>query len=172
MKADHVICISENTRSDLLKIWDCDPSKVSVVHLGFDSFAARNKQVKALNKNISRDYILFVGARKGHKNFERLLEAYSSKKSLSDNFSLICFGGGSFCDDEEKKLKNLGIANKVIQMNGSDELLASLYQNADLFVYPSLYEGFGIPPLEAMSAGCPVAAARTSRYPRSMRFSG
>lgn len=164
-RADHVICISENTKSDLLRLWDINPDKVSVVHLGFDSFTAQSNQPMTSNNDRLKDYILFVGARKGHKNFERVLKAYSSKKALSANFSLICFGGGSFNLDEEKQLKNLGLTNKVIQMSGSDVLLANLYQNADLFIYPSLYEGFGIPPLEAMSAGCPVAAAKISCIP-------
>lgn len=166
MKADHVICISQNTRSDLLRIWDCDPGKVSVVHLGFDSF----KDVSSVEKENYQekqfgDYILFVGNRSGHKNFLNLLKAFGLSDELKRNFYLVCFGGGPFNDDEITLISKLGLDERVCQMEGDDLTLGSFYRGASLFVYPSLYEGFGIPPLEAMSVGCPVAAARISSIP-------
>ena len=163
-RADHVICISENTKVDLLRLWNIDPSKVSVVHLGFDSFDAADNEAFSFNIPMM-NYILFVGARNGHKNFERVLKAFSSSQVLSSNFKLLCFGGGPFSTGETKKIHGLGVSKKVTQLSGGDELLAKLYQNAELFIYPSIYEGFGIPPLEAMSAGCPVAASNISCIP-------
>ena len=166
MKADHVICISENTKSDLLKIWDCDPNKVSVVHLGFDSFLdmSSNKNDE-FTVSQSRDYILFVGSRLGHKNFGGLLEAFGCSGELTNDFDLVCFGGGPLNDDEMTLINKLGLHGHVRQVDGDDSTLGSLYRGASLFVYPSVYEGFGIPPLEAMSVGCPVACANSSSIP-------
>ena len=166
MRADHIICISENTRSDLLKIWDCDPKKVSVVHLGFDDFGNTPVLTKeTVWKNDLDNYILFVGSRSGHKNFSRLLKAFGLIDDLNKNFRLICFGGGSLNDDEIGLINRLGLRDRVIQVEGDDATLGQLYRDAALFVYPSIYEGFGIPPLEAMSAGCPVACSRSSSIP-------
>ena len=166
MKADHVICISENTRSDLLRIWDCDPNKVSVVHLGFDSFQGTSR-VKKENfaERQSGDYILFVGSRSGHKNFLNLLKAFGSADALNRDFNLVCFGGGPLNDDEIAVISKLGLHGHVCQVGGDDCTLGDLYRGASLFVYPSVYEGFGIPPLEAMSVGCPVACANSSSIP-------
>lgn len=166
MKADHVICISENTRSDLLKVWDCDPSKVSVVHLGFDSFQniSRVKKENYQERQFG-DYILFVGSRSGHKNFLNLLKAFGSANELNRDFNLVCFGGGPLNDDEISFISKLGLNGHVCQVGGDDCTLGDLYRGASLFVYPSVYEGFGIPPLEAMSVGCPVACANSSSIP-------
>ena len=71
----------------------------------------------------------------------------------------MTFGGGAFNNEEISKLKILGIVDDVIQINGSDEQLAMYYRNAACLVYPSLYEGFGLPPVEAMSLNCPVIAS-------------
>jgi glycosyltransferase involved in cell wall biosynthesis len=114
----------------------------------------------------SKPYLLYVGHRGGYKNFEGFLRAYASSLWLSDNFNVVCFGGGIFSRDEVALIKSLRLSmNHVIQVNGGDNKLASVYRDAALFVYPSLYEGFGIPPLEAMSLGCPVACSNTSSIP-------
>lgn len=166
MKADHVICISENTRSDLLKIWDCDPSKVSVVHLGFDSFQdiSRAKKENYQERQFG-DFILFVGSRSGHKNFSNLLKAFCIANELHRDFNLVCFGGGPFNDDEIGLIGKLGLREHVYQVGGDDSTLGDFYRGASLFVYPSVYEGFGIPPLEAMSLGCPVSCSKASSLP-------
>ncbi|MDY7029306.1 MAG: glycosyltransferase family 1 protein, partial [Spirochaetota bacterium] len=85
---------------------------------------------------------------------------------LLQNFSIICFGGGRPSSKETDLMAHLGLsANCVTYMNGRDPVLAGLYASAKAFVYPSLYEGFGIPPLEAMSFGCPVVCADTGSLP-------
>lgn len=166
MKADHVICISENTRSDLLKIWDCDPSKVSVVHLGFDSFQdiSRAKKENYQERQFG-DFILFVGSRSGHKNFSNLLKAFCIANELHRDVNLVCFGGGPFNHDEIGLIGKLGLRGHVYQVGGGDSSLGDFYRGASLFVYPSVYEGFGIPPLEAMSLGCPVSCSKASSLP-------
>jgi glycosyltransferase involved in cell wall biosynthesis len=161
-RADHLICNSENTRQDLIRLLDIDPEKTSVVHLGFSLTKMSNTTISKLG----RPYILHVGGRAGYKNFEALLKAYASKPTLMRDFDLVAFGAGGFTARERALLGELGIDNgRVKQIGGDDSVLAHLYKGAALFVYPSCYEGFGIPPLEAMSFDCPVACSNRSSIP-------
>ena len=161
-RADHVICISENTQKDLIQLLGIAPEKTTVVHLGF----ALTQTAPAALLLQNRPFILYVGSRGGYKNFERLLVAYTAHPELCDNFDLIVFGGGAFKPEELELIRRLRVPlTRVRQMSGDDGLLAALYSQAFMFVYPSVYEGFGIPPLEAMSFNCPVACSRTSSIP-------
>jgi len=169
-RADHVICISEHTRRDLLELYDVAPEKVSVTHLGYDAMVPliEDEPAAVARKRWcgeDRPYLLYVGSRAGYKNFARLLDAYASSPWLRANFMLLCFGGGPFADAERSVIASHGLQNLVRQTGGSDAALAGCYRHAALFVYPSLYEGFGIPPLEAMSLDCPVACSNTSSLP-------
>jgi glycosyltransferase involved in cell wall biosynthesis len=156
-RADHVICISETTRRDLLEISNISPDKVSVVHLGFYSPQTRGTPTEPL---IDSPYLLYVGIRSGYKNFQRLLEAYARSPALRGQYRLVCFGGGKFSNTEVRQRKKLGLAaDRLVWMGGSDKILMQLYRHAAAFVYPSLYEGFGIPPLEAMAHNCPVVCS-------------
>lgn len=153
-RADHIICVSENTRRDLLDIFDVPSSKVSVVHHGFDYQQAVDMPRKRL---VDEPYLLYVGIRSGYKNFSRLLEAYAATKSLHRNYRLVCFGGGEFTRSEVQHFKELGLPSRqLLWMGGGDNILTQLYQHAIALVFPSLYEGFGIPLLEAMAHNCPV----------------
>lgn len=161
-RADHVICISESTRHDLIRLFGVDERKTSVVHLGFALNTDAPLQPAKLASG--KPYLLYVGHRGGYKNFSRFCKAYSSSL-IKNYFDLVAFGGGGFSVAEVADLASLGIADRVHQVGGADELLASYYCGASVFVYPSLYEGFGIPPLEAMNFGCPVACSNTSSIP-------
>ncbi|MDP1666465.1 MAG: glycosyltransferase family 1 protein [Methylobacter sp.] len=160
-RADHVICISESTRRDLLELFDLPEDKVSVVYLGFDSL------LPTISETVQeKPYLLYVGHRSDYKNFEGFLRAYASSPWLRNNFNVVCFGSGIFSNAEKKLIDDLKLSdNQLRQMNGDDSDLANAYRGAALFVYPSLYEGFGIPPLEAMSLGCPVACSNNSSIP-------
>jgi glycosyltransferase involved in cell wall biosynthesis len=163
-RADHIICISEHTRRDLIEILDVPPDKTSVVHLGFSLTTAPQAEIK--NGTVFRPFILYVGSRAGHKNFSELLRAYADSLFLKNEFDMVCFGGGGFTVKENELINKLRIsAAKIHQVSGNDELLGYYYRSARAFVYPSLYEGFGIPPLEAMSFGCPIACSNTSSIP-------
>lgn len=166
-RADHVICISENTRRDLIDFFQIPSDKISVVYLGYDEFPIYSEVASALDRRVqSAPYLLYVGGRGGYKNFTGLLKAYASSNWLRNNVRLICFGGGRFESKELDLIKVLGLSeNHVMQIGGSDAQLAGYYRNATAFVYPSLYEGFGIPPLEAMSLNCPVICSNTSSIP-------
>lgn len=171
MAADSIICISENTRKDLLEHYaTVHPDKVSVTHLGFDALGdLPNDRSAATFKTgalgVDMPYILFVGHRAGYKNFAGLLQAYSNSPWLHQNFALLSFGGGAFTPAEQTLVASCPAPGHIRQLGGSDAMLASCYRHAALFVYPSLYEGFGIPPLEAMSMDCPVACSNTSSIP-------
>jgi glycosyltransferase involved in cell wall biosynthesis len=161
-RADHIICISENTRRDLIEILDVEPDRTSVVHLGF----ALTNGSAGIAAEPARPYLLYVGSRGGYKNFETLLRAYASVRELRTTYELLAFGGGAFNAKERALIAELGVSDgSVRQVAGDDVRLADLYRNASVFVYPSLYEGFGIPPLEAMSFDCPVACSNSSSIP-------
>lgn len=168
IRADHVICISESTRRDLLELFDLPEGKVSVVHLGFDRL-----QASASLKANGKPYIFYVGHRGAYKNFEGFLRAYASSLWLRNNFNVMCFGGGVFLEAEMRLFGELNLSSgQVLQRSGGDTELADGYRDAALFVYPSLYEGFGIPPLEAMSLGCPVACSHVSSIPEVVGDAG
>ncbi len=161
-KADHIICISENTRRDLIKILGVKYEKTSVIHHGFLS----QKSSFIDNKDLVKPFILFVGSRNGYKNFRNLLSVFASKPDLNKNYNLVAFGGRPFCKKEITLINELGLSKEnVIYKSGDDNILRGLYKRASLFVYPSLYEGFGLPPLEAMSCGCPVVCSNSSSMP-------
>lgn len=164
-RADKIICISESTRQDLLRIYEVDPSKVSVVHLGFKLFHKSPGPPVALTE-LHKPFLLFVGIRFGYKNFLGLLRAVSTSTRLLQDFEIVAFGGGKFSAQELQSIHSLGFrADQVKHIEGGDDKLACLYEAATAFIYPSLYEGFGLPPLEAMSLGCPVVASQVSSMP-------
>lgn len=170
-RADHIFCISESTRRDLLEIHDIPEDRISVTYLGYDALEASSLTAEELVGD--SPYLLHVGSRQGYKNFDGLLRAYAASSWLSTNFRLVCFGGGTFSATEKGFFAELGLADtQVVQMGGADDRLAALYCGAAAFVYPSMYEGFGIPPLEAMSLDCPVICSDTSSIPEVVGEAG
>lgn len=168
-RADHVICISENTRQDLVRLCNIDPARTSVVHLGY-SLTAEAKDDQ-LDSDGRRPSLLYVGHRGGYKNFSTLLQAYASSAVLKE-FDLIAFGGFPPQRDEQNEIDRLGIADRVQFESGSDQKLASRYRGATAFVYPSKYEGFGLSPLEAMGYGCPVVCSNAGAIPEVVGNAG
>jgi glycosyltransferase involved in cell wall biosynthesis len=160
--ADAILCVSQSSRQDLLHFYDVDEAKTHVVHHGFSPLEEdpATEPVEA-----GDPYLLYVGSRTDYKNFLLLLEAYA-RAGLAEDYRLVAVGGGPPSAAEESRITQLGVPGRVCLMpRATDRALAKLYRNAGLFVYPTLYEGFGFPPLEAMSLGCPVLANRTSSIP-------
>jgi glycosyltransferase involved in cell wall biosynthesis len=162
-RADHLICISEHTRRDLIAIHGVEPARTSVVTLGFSLQPGRAPDAARPH---AEPYILFVGQRGGYKAFDTLLDAYSAAPALQREFLLVAFGDAPFSARERVLMRELGIRpERVRHASGDDSRLAAHYRHASLFVYPSRYEGFGIPPLEAMSFDCPVVCSDAASLP-------
>jgi glycosyltransferase involved in cell wall biosynthesis len=157
LRADKIIAISENTKKDILRIYPEIPAeKIAVVYLG-TSYASQSLTVK------QGDYILFTGQRAGYKNFIAFTRAVAPLL-LKYNLRLICTGQ-EFYAVEKELFEELHIADRVQCKFVNDVELKALYAEALVFVFPSLYEGFGIPVLEAFAMESPVALANTSSLP-------
>ncbi len=159
-RAAHIVAISQNTADDLCDMYGISSDKVSVVHLGSSLGGLSPERMNAPDR-----YLLFVGKREGYKNFGMFLSSAVSSMERDRDLQIVCVGGGAFTSVELKMLHEYRMENRVIQVDVSDSQLAFLYGNAIAFVFPSLYEGFGIPLLEAMNCGCPVIASNTSSLP-------
>ncbi|HEY6643536.1 glycosyltransferase family 1 protein [Povalibacter sp.] len=164
-EADHILSISESTASDLVHLFGIPRSKISVTHLGYSEIFSAPAPLGEVSPH-ARPYILYVGNRWGYKNFDLALNAYASSLALRASFDLVMFGGPPLGTTEQQRITGLGLSlTNVVRLSGSDVELARAYRHARAFVYPSRYEGFGIPPLEAMAAGCPVVASDVSSIP-------
>ncbi len=158
-RADAVIAVSENTKKDLVSYYHYDPAKVFVIYEA--ASVPQNPGAKAV---IPEKYILYVGQRGGYKNFEGLLRAFAQSTYRNDVI-LVAYGGGNFSDGELRMIDELGLSENVRHITGDMQLMANLYAYAEAFIYPSQYEGFGIPILEAMHYGAPVLTADVSSMP-------
>jgi len=169
--AHHLICVSESTKSDLINIYNISEDKISVVHHGFELNEDNSEFDQKLV--IVKPYLLYVGNRDGYKNFQFLIKSISFSKKIMSDFNIIAFGGGEFDKKELAIFKQLGFNNhQIFQISGNDSVLNYLYSNATAFIYPSLYEGFGLPPLEAMANNCPVISSNTSSIPEVIGGAG
>lgn len=162
LSADVVICISESTRNDLLNYVDVDESRVKVVPLSADSYFYDPQEPDA---EFQKPYILYVGQRADYKNFALLLEAFSQISADLGDLNLNVFGGGPLSSQEKMLISSLSLEGRITKVDGDDLVLRSQYAGAQAFIYPSTYEGFGIPILEAMAVGCPVITSNTSSMP-------
>lgn len=171
-KATKVITVSQNTKKDILKMFKVDPNKIEVIYngVGEEFIKKEKKEIEYLYDKfaIPRDkkIIMYVGNLKAHKNLERLLEAYSKIENIDLTCLLLVGKAFSSYDVLEEKEKLLKIENRVIHTGiVSQEELVNLYNLADLFIFPSLYEGFGLPILEALACRTPVISSNTSSMP-------
>lgn len=172
-RADIIITGSENSKKDITAILGILEEKIKVIYIGVDEEYRVIDDPGKLNlvrakHNISKKFILHVGSMNPRKNIPRLIEAYSKLPSeVSGEYELVLVGENSWRSDEIfGKIEQLGLKGSVICTGVvEDDDLPLLMNAASLLVFPSLYEGFGIPPLEAMACGVPVVASRASSIP-------
>jgi glycosyltransferase involved in cell wall biosynthesis len=156
LSSNTIIAISENTKKDILHFYPELNEKIKVIHHGF-SFQKIDDYIKKDN------YILFTGMRGGYKNFNEFVKAVAPLL-LKYDFTLICTGH-PFTNEEKTLLDNMNISDRIIHEFATDEKLSELYSKACAFVFPSQYEGFGIPILEAFASNCPAILSNTSSMP-------
>jgi glycosyltransferase involved in cell wall biosynthesis len=167
--AQAIICISENTKKDLLERYPRLENKVKVTYLASEIDASLSygpEQIPA------RPYYLYVGSRSSYKNFEGLLVAFAKAVSVKPDV-VLCVVGQPFDEVEGKLIAQFRLSDHIEHYNHvSDSHLAKLYRCSVALVYPSLYEGFGIPVLEAMSCETVVVASNTSSLPEVVGDAG
>lgn len=162
-KADKLIAISQQTKKDLIDIYKVVDDKIDVVYHGinksFNVLSFDEKKEFLNKKNILKPFLLFVGNRRLYKNFLFFLEVFALWNK-DFKFDLFCVGGGDFNKQENDKIKELGLNDSVkLFLNVEENDLISFYNCSKAFVYPSLYEGFGLPILEGLSCGALVLAS-------------
>ena len=161
-RADKIIAISKQTKKDILRFYPTvSPDKIDVVYLSQTIIEIG----VSITDQLPQNFILFVGNRDAYKNFKLFVETAVPFLRAVPSLYIVCAGGGRLLEKENEMLKQLGINERVIQKNYKDSELASFYKAAKVFVFPSAYEGFGIPTLEAMQCGCPVILADSSCLP-------
>lgn len=160
-RANHVITISENTKKDMLRIFDIEESKITVIYHGIEpvdlSLLQRDRLIK-------EPYILYVGARNGNKNFDRFIQAFSEFHKKFPEILLICTRS-AFTKSEKENFEKLGCINSVRFIGANESEMQRLYRDCEFFVFPSLYEGFGMPLLEAMTCNAPIICSNASCFP-------
>lgn len=172
-RADAILVISENTKADLINLLGADERKITVTHLGADAIFQKVADPATLARcaekyHLPENYILFVGSLEPRKNVASLIGAYSKlPPSLRKAYKLVIAGGSGWLNSQiYEKLQALKLEEDT-QFIGyvEQEDMPALFTQASLFVYPSLYEGFGLPVLEAMSCGTPTITSNISSIP-------
>ena len=160
-KAAHIIAVSERTKQDLMRILNVPEGKISVIYHGAPSYDNR----VSLKPILDMGYFLYVGQRReSYKNFLPMLKSLVPVLQHHQDIKLVCTGP-DFTNAERLFMEKVGLGNKVIHMHVNDQELQNLYAHALCFIYPSVYEGFGIPILEAYRANCPVLLNEAGCFP-------
>jgi glycosyltransferase involved in cell wall biosynthesis len=160
--ADHVICVSESTRNHMLETYGPITAPISVVHHGVDP---KFRPDSAPLPQLPDRYVLFVGNRGQYKDAAVLISAFAVAARHIPDLHLLFVGGGAFTHVEQRSLHDLGIAGRTTQVSLPDDAMAAAYGNALMCVFPSRFEGFGLPALEAMACGTPTVLARGTSLP-------
>ncbi|MDA7733634.1 glycosyltransferase family 4 protein [Candidatus Pelagibacter sp.] len=154
-ESDHIFCISNQTKNDLINLFNIDKKKITVTYLA----SSLKKKTFSIKKKEFENCLLFIGSRSGYKNFDNFIKAYARSKILKKDFKILAYGGEKVSKKEKELLLSLNINNNIKFINDKNYDLSYLYQNVKALVYPSKYEGFGLPILEAMENNCPVLSS-------------
>ncbi len=160
-KADKIIAISRQTKDDILKYYGIADDRIEVVYHGIDlTDDIFHEEVEGIPK----EYILYVGSRYGYKNFSLFIRAFGILAQRHPNLKLV-LAGGPLEIAEKEHLYRHHVLDRTVQIAATDNQLNTLYKNALYFVYPSMYEGFGLPILEAFKNECPILLSDASCFP-------
>lgn len=163
--ATHIIAVSQNTKNDLRRLYHVPDEKVSVIYHGYLPSQGSVRPLGELTcQPATSNYLLFVGKRGGYKNFDFFIRAVAPLLQKDKSLSVFCTGS-AFNENEKALFASLGIESQVAQGFVPDDEMPSVFAHALAFIYPSRYEGFGIPILDAFAAGCPVLLANDSCFP-------
>ena len=158
--ADHIVAVSQHTKDDILRFYpEIAPDRISVIRHGRPL-----DRISPSSDSWPDEYLLFVGKRDGYKNFLPFVKAVAPLMERRRKLRIICTGD-AFKPYEVRELSLLPFADRVIRVGATDAQLKSLYMHARALVFPSLYEGFGLPILEAFGTGCPVCLSDASCFP-------
>ena len=160
-KAERIITVSNFSKSEIVKWYGATPENISVTYLGSDHFSNLEADSSAMTRfGISGKYVLAASSRNPNKNFRRIVQAM--KEHDTAGAKLVIAGG----DDNRIYREGTHLPDGIRALGYvSDAELKALYENASCFVFASLYEGFGLPPLEALSCGCPIVVSRVGSLP-------
>lgn len=159
--ADLLIAISNYTKQQILKYYPHLENRIKVVYHGIPE-----TEITPATDSLPEKYLLYVGDRTTkYKNFIPFVSAIAPLLKSNSGLKLICAGGNDFNTSELNNFNQLGISAEISQLNATDAQLVQLYQQAMVFIYPSLEEGFGLPLLEAFKNGCPIACSDSSCLP-------
>lgn len=159
-RAARIIAVSAHTKRDLVERLGVDPDRVDVIHHGFAWSAPEGPLPHAVPER----YVLYTGTRASYKNWGPFVHAIAPLLLDDASLHLVCTGD-RLSAEEQELLVALRLSGKVVHVSTSEGGLRALYARASVFAFPSLYEGFGLPVLEAFAAGCPAALARRSSLP-------
>lgn len=163
-RADHIIVVSESVKKDLITWYHVREQDITVIHHGPPMVPEQRESSDKWAHALPERFILFVGTRTGYKNFEFMLSALQEIIVKDPKLYVICTGH-AFTFKERAMIRTLQLQKKILHMSVSDSELYQLFTLASLFIFPSLYEGFGIPVLEAMKYGCPAVLSNRSSLP-------
>ncbi len=170
MNSKKIITISQSSKNDIIKFYKVPENKVRVVHLGLKEIKM-DSSVKSIEEfGVKGKFILFVGTLQPRKNIIRLIQAYSLlPQTLKDSHQLVIIGKKGWLYDEILATpQKYGVEDRTLFLDYiTDVDLPSFYKKAAIYVLPSLYEGFGLPILEAMRYGCPVLTSNVSSLPEA-----
>ncbi len=178
-KSEKIIAVSKFTAWDIKNKFKINPQKITIIHEGWEKKFFSNKKNKSntdeiLKKyGIIKPYLFYIGNAYPHKNLEKLVLAFREIRKRFPQFQLVLAGGNDFFFERLAEfIKKEEVSNIILTGFISEDDLKILYQEANLFVFPSLYEGFGLPPLEALACETPVAVSKIASMPEILGKNG
>jgi len=180
-KAQRIITISDSTRDDIIRVLKIPKEKIEVIPQAVDEKFERPAKIDEVSRakskyGLPKDYILHVGTLEPRKNLKFLIEVFNQaiKSEKNANLNLVITGKkGWYYEGLFERVRELGLQKRVIFTGYVDEQdKPAIYKGARIFAFPSVYEGFGLPPLEAMASGVPVVSSNTSSMPEVVGEAG